>query len=665
MITGIGIVFHSCTKDDANLIDNRTSTLEMRDDEVNVFSPDDSIKETILGAKVPCNPYTVEIVTTAWNNLYPDNTVNTVPATDFYVKFKPSSEEQVYELYKDPDLTLWDFPLDRKVIQMGDYYVQPGKGENDIPDLYSVVDKDYPLASKGVAYEQLAELVDVPYNTFLSAETFRLCDLTHKPIREIVDSIPRPDTVDPYIPDPPPSDPPQIDCNPDCPNYPCCFLDIVDCDGELDPFEQEMCNNYEPACYPDDPDWPQCLYPDDDDDENINSCGCPTFNNLRKPAGCVRVQSPTGGGYVGVNNAKVIIKNHPSYNYNQNDIFGLFWTETAFTNGNGCWKIDRACEGKIWVWVQFKNEKAYIRGHQGSNLRRFFNPVTDYVGRVSGPNFSNIQVNYNRWDIAGPGTQTQRYWCAATTINAVDDMHHMCNDEGINEPPHLDIYLAEDETGAAWMAHYGGVNNNIYAQVLNSIYWPLALDNIIASEFFLPDIFLDRNEMPGDFPGTAFHEMSHASHFTNVGSGWWQHLTKFEYEHEGHGGPTDNTDTDAGYCAVAESWADHLGVLFDEGNKVPSRRNERFVNESNGWIPGGIHYDLFDSGMGLEPSWPNGGGIIDNVSGFTNAMIFDVLDANTIEIEHIRTRLWNEYSSAPGVNATQTDYLSLFNEYGY
>ena len=670
MITGIGIMFHSCTKDDANLIDNQTSALEMRDDKANVFSPDDSIKETILGEKAPCNPYTVEIVTQAWNNLYPDKAVSTVAPTDIYVKFKPSSEEQVYELYKDPDLTLWDFPLDHKVIQMGDYYFQPGKGENDIPDLYCVVDKEYPLASKGVVYEQLAQLVEVPYMSKLSEETYRLCNIDHVEIKEpeLGGPMPNPDCLpgDPNWPDCLTGDPddPDNPVNPDgppddsetCKCYVWQYGTLIDTKIiELE--DGKTCSDYNQA----EDEYGVSVICDEEPPEPpsyINSCDCPTFTSKRKPAGCVKVQSPTGDDYVGVKKAKVIVKNHPFFNYNLTDFFGFFWTKTAYTDEYGCWKINKECYGKIWVWVQFKNEMAYIRGHQGFNIRPFI-PVTDYVGEVSGPDFSDIQVQYSRWTTEG--TQTQRYWCAATTINAVEDMHNMCNDEGINEPPHLDIYLAKDETGAAWMAHYGGVNNNIYAELLNSsILEAEGQATGYPSSFLLPDIFLDRNEPVRRYRGVAFHEMSHASHFTNVGSEWWQHLTKFEFEHEGHGGPNDNTDTDAGYCAVAESWADHLGELFDANVAGILPPNENLILEANGWIPEGIYFDLFDTG--IEPTAT---GIIDNVSGFTNFMIFNTLDANTTEIEHIRTRLWNANSNSQGVNATQANYSNLFNSYGY
>ena len=645
-ITSTGIMFHSCTKDDSYLFNGNSSSIELRDENPFIYTPDDSVTETILGPKAPCNPYSVEIVTQAWNNLYPDYAVNEISPTDIYVKFTPKNEEDIYKLYKDPDLTIWDHPLDHQVIKMGNYYIQPDKGEDELPDLYSVIDKDYDLVFCDVSYEELEQLVEVPYNSFLSAETYRLCNLTHISIRETGDSVTQTDTNgEPYIT----SDPPPVDCNPQCDNYPCCFLEIVDCDGDMDPFEQQICDSYDPLCYPDDPDWPECLdQSDDGEDDNVNSCGCTTFKNKRKPAGCVKVQSPTGGVYVGVKNAKVIIKNHPYFDYNQNDIFGLMWTETTYTDDNGCWKINKECYGKIWVWVQFKNEMAYIRGHQDYNVLRLVIPVTDYVGEVSGPDFSDIQVRYNRWTTEG--TQTQRYWCAATTINAVDDMHDMSNDEGINEPPHLDIYLGPGDGGAAPMSHYGGALE--VASELGEL-------GIVALSF-MPDIYIGKDRFPWRYRQLNFHEMAHASHFTNVGIEWWNDNVNYEVgqmlsnpDQDPYG---DGTDPGAGRCAVTESWAYHIGPLF--AGRTDSDMDD--LGLQNGFIPNGIHWDLFDAENADERAF-----VTDNVSGFTNAKIFDEMDQNTISIPQLRQRLWNDHSMDYGINATLADYNALFASYGY
>jgi hypothetical protein len=100
--------------------------------------------------------------------------------------------------------------------------------------------------------------------------------------------------------------------------------------------------------------------------------------------------------------------------------------------------------------------------------------------------------------------------------------------------------------------------------------------------------------------------------------------------------------------------------LFNLGNPDISNDMEGLVLEDNGFVPEGIHYDLLDQG-----NEPLGTGIIDNVSGFSNAMIFNTLNSQVTNIPQMRTRLWNNHSTDPGVNATLADYTILFNTYGY
>lgn len=655
-------MINSCTKDDNNIFytENDRSAIQLRDSGDETYSPSDSIIETILGEKAPCNPYTVQIVTQAWNNLYPDYAYNELPFSNKYVKYTPANTEEIYQLYKDTALTVWDHPLDHEVIQIGDYYIQTDKVEGDMPDLYTVVGNDYALGSKGINYQELEQLIEVPYNTFLSAESYRLCDLTHVVILP-------PDDPPPYYP---PID--FEDCEPGCPNYPCCYHAIVDCSTPLNPITEELCNRPLP-CLPDDPNWPECLLGGGSNSGGgtlTNDCGCPRYSDKRKPAGCVKVQDPTGTtSFTPVNNAKIIIKNHSSYDINGTDFFGFLWTKSTYTDDGGCWKINKECSGKIHMWIKFKNEKAYIRAPNFSvyisgtdtytglpefgsdgNLLNYYRPVADYVGGISGPNFSNIKVRYNRW--TEEFTQTQRYWCAAQTINAVEDMHNMCNEEDINTPPFIDIYINANNAGAAWMAHYDGIK----------LIELLVAESYALSELgLLPDIILDRNDPVNRYRRVAFHEMTHGSHFTNVGAGWWNILALQEYTNGGHG---DGSEPFAGFVAVAESWGNHIEEYFTINPPGYSNilDNVDFENPVDPtitpWIPDGIYYDLIDNAEVNAI-------IIDNINGFSNNQIFGILDISTTNMEEMETRLWDEYNSISGINMTQPDITVLFDSYGF
>jgi len=227
----------------------------------------------------------------------------------------------------------------------------------------------------------------------------------------------------------------------------------------------------------------------------------------------------------------------------------------------------------------------------------------------------------------------------------------------------MDIYLSSNTVNAAWMAHYGGIDGIIWAQLANELVPGITMG-------ILPDIVLDRNNPPTAIKGDAYHEMTHASHFTQVGSNWWQHLTKFEFDHSGHGNNAAQNDPDAGYCAVAESWTDHIGDEFDDISSGNLPNNESLISErGTNWIPEGIYYDLFDvnTGGALEPPGPLPFLTIinDNISGFSNLKIFDVLDVHVTSIPELRQRLWNQHGFDPQIIGTPMDYTNLFNSYGY
>ena len=91
--------------------------------------------QTVLGDPRE-NPFTVQNMIEAQSNLYDDPTT-TITATHYYIQFNPSSLKDIFDI-GESDFFYVDFPLDREVIQMGDYYqIVP---DGSFPTLYAVVD---------------------------------------------------------------------------------------------------------------------------------------------------------------------------------------------------------------------------------------------------------------------------------------------------------------------------------------------------------------------------------------------------------------------------------------------------------------------------------------------------------------------------------------------
>jgi hypothetical protein len=129
---------------------------------------------TVLGYQLVGNPYSVAIMRQASMNLYGNN--GNITANKKYVRFKPSNEAQLQQLTESgPEL--FDYPLDRDVIEEGDYYPQSGIGEEEISWLYSVVDIGY-LPPSGITYEILQQIYVPDMDIWLENEAFR----TSKPV---------------------------------------------------------------------------------------------------------------------------------------------------------------------------------------------------------------------------------------------------------------------------------------------------------------------------------------------------------------------------------------------------------------------------------------------------------------------------------------------------
>ncbi len=147
------ITFNSCQKDrlldeptDQNVFNVSTQKIETR------TSEDDSLQLTVLG-EFRTNPFTVENMATAHNELYGTN-LTVMPTTDLYVKFLPADVEDVKKL-EDTDEFFYDYQLEYEVVEMGDYYFQPEDPE-ELPTLYAVVAPDFTFPQ--VTYQIIAEL---------------------------------------------------------------------------------------------------------------------------------------------------------------------------------------------------------------------------------------------------------------------------------------------------------------------------------------------------------------------------------------------------------------------------------------------------------------------------------------------------------------------------
>ena len=616
--------------------------------------------QTVLGED-RLNPYTVDNMTQAADNVYADSRLGgPVPTTNLYVKFTPSSLDDIEAMY-DTDETFYDFPLTHEVVTMGDYYQD--LADDEFPELYAVVPPNFQFPS--VAYEILAPLHIAPYDTYLVQEAFALTNNTY-------DGLSTQTSQSFTI------------CEIDDPNYPQCTCDQFI--GNFIAYDECIAN----------------LTLDNDNDTDPppptdNSCTnpCATYGHERNPTGRVRVedtQLSTPGNtdtYEPVRRVKIIMKDT------------WFTEDETWTNDCGCWRINDRYRGKAWMWVKFRNDRAKIRGVRNNitKLWQWAIAVRDYVGVINGPNFNNINVNYHMWEPDNPisqGSSTHLYWGAATTNNALHEFHDFAAEDGINPPPDgLDMYVSYNSSGGyATMRHFIGTTQLIYAfgdgaDGGNFIVSPFGIllaiipwTHIVAA--VVPDVNVGIDHASSDeLKELAFHEIAHASHYELLGNFYWADVitaeVAAEYDGNTNGSHGDEFSFDAGRIAVVESWAEYLAhdyldriypISTDE-QRPWNEVIERSWNEVNNHVPIGLHHDLVDVG---EPPRFAGGtttacntraagctAIVDNVDGFNNSQMYFSLNNNVTTVNQYRIELINNHLGS--TSNTQADVNALFNSY--
>jgi hypothetical protein len=144
------IFFTNCTKENIIYPERLTANNQKSvcfDCDLISFNYQDSIDHlTILGGDIK-NPYLLSNMKAAYLNVYHKDPANSVHTTHLYMRFNPRNYYELARL-EEEDIELFDYPLHRELVYEGDYYIQPGKKIEDIPEYYAVVEKGYLVPSR-------------------------------------------------------------------------------------------------------------------------------------------------------------------------------------------------------------------------------------------------------------------------------------------------------------------------------------------------------------------------------------------------------------------------------------------------------------------------------------------------------------------------------------
>lgn len=617
---------------DITQIGNTSSYLILRGGNQGGLRSEEVLEPTIVGPERN-DPFTVTQMTQAWNTVY-GTTYTALPETNRYVRFSPTSAEEYNAINATVD-ALFDFPLDRELIAVGDYYPQSGKGPEDWPDYYAVVSPDYQSPIAG--YTVLKSLVILPTDSYVVAEAYRAAGLEYTIYRDMPDG-----TVEQYTT--------PGDCTPGSPGYPNCLTGNPGTMPLLMP------------CEPTSPAWPECAWPTppptdpDGGGDNLNECGCGKPLERRNPAGCIQVRNTVTGSWEGVRQVKVLFK----------DNLSQYMNDVTYTNDNGCFRINKKYGGRAWGWIKFENEKGKIRGVTNSFLYQisaWAETVTDPLGSKWGPVFNNYLIRYDMWQ--APGTKAQLYFGAATTNNALHEFHDMASGLGIAPPPYLDIFARYGQTGGyALMKHYlGGAFPQNILGFINIITQPFLPFIGIGIMHYLPDVNIGIGQQQNantsrELKELCYHEFAHASHFTKAGANFWNNMINATVLANGWG---NQNSVGAGHLAISESWAEHIEHLMSANTfGDPDRLTitlERTRNFNANHVPIGLHWDLMDDVAdtvnACDQETNQCGPIDDHVSDLTTSQLFNLLTGDCNAMELYRAKI----KTLPGMNVTQVDNL--------
>jgi hypothetical protein len=598
---------------------------------------------TVLGYQLVGNPYSVAVMQQASINLYGNN--GGIVANKKYVRFKPSNETQLQQL-TESGLDLFDYPLDRDVIEEGDYYPQPGIREDEISWLYSVVDIGY-LPPSGITYEILQQIYVPERDIWLEDEALRI---TGNPLNDSCGTVPN-------LVAPPCDDP----CNPG------------------------------PGCPPPPP---EC---------GGGGGGIPP-PDIKTPSGFIRVWDSNLGTSLPVKRTRIIarrwFKIDPVYTNDQ----GKFQCTKRFKNKvnvfvkflNNNITIHGLRSARLWqMWFPIKKGIGIYSGAL-NNIDYLFPQNTFQPHSRTNRNWwaaqlMNARIDYDQMATTYGTGQLPSFlriiltgWANARGAGSTPMNLHRNGPTQYYSPELAQFFVINPITALRTL---------VYSWLYNGL---LLRQTDITFGY-------DRN-WPSDRVNQLFyHEMSHAAHFNKVGVDWWNSLITAEtYEIARFG--LNGAESPYGIgddgiistrIAVAESWAEHMGRMMAD-NRYPASSSEQFnqgmfyrpdgnindggfliftglnphinliedfnpfrTNDPFRWIPYGVYYDLIDNRN--DQTVPSPRVLInDEVVGYSNNQFFDALDNDITSLPAFRARLLQENG-----NNQSTQVINLFAGYGY
>ena len=239
---------------------------------------------------------------------------------------------------------------------------------------------------------------------------------------------------------------------------------------------------------------------------------------------------------------------------------------TAYTDRDGYYKMPKTYSSTPRYRLVFKNSAGFSIG-----LNLVLVPAS--VSTLGTGPAEGVDVEI---DTDADGA----LWRRAVVNNAAYDYIARCSssDLDLKAPPQdLRIWIFKNlSCSSTAMLHHGAfVDGNDLVQRYLGGYVSLL-------KTFLPDITIGAKAGDGTFAdvySAVMHEMAHASHYAQVGNGWWNPYITYvlrSYVTEGKQAYGSGSIENAGYCEIGEMWGYFMeSVLFKDryGGDLPAFGN--------------------------------------------------------------------------------------------
>lgn len=253
---------------------------------------------------------------------------------------------------------------------------------------------------------------------------------------------------------------------------------------------------------------------------------------------------------------------------------------TTHTDGNGHYEMTKSFSGKTYFSIIYDNIKGF--GIWENNM--FLSSAVHNFGD-------------REWNFSKTVYEKDSKWVLAVINTAAYEYYEMCKSEGINLPPNdlkISCFKGTDGmTSAPMLQHlvgfsFAGIGIDATLETVLGTICPALVCGQLLLAAALPDItiggYVQDKDKYGVLHAKIWHELSHASHFSQVGEVYWGRYINHIVTHGGYG--TSSNSTGWNICELGESWA-YANELYDYRSMPKCRMNNDDFCGIDGWLKRG------------------------------------------------------------------------------